>query len=131
MTIELKSVCGYIRTNAKDRTFDERLAFLKSVIELHEDWKCEDILIDRSGLLGINRPSLASIVEKMENGELKYIVVTHFAVIHPNVEILQKFVNKLKDGFAAKQIEEAKEEAPAPKSEEVILLEQIRDALQK
>ena len=96
MTIELKSVCGYIRTNAKDRTFDERLAFLKSVIELHEDWKCEDILIDRSGLLGINRPSLASIVEKMENGELKYIVVTHFAVIHPNVEILQKFVNKLK-----------------------------------
>ena len=96
MTTEIKKICCYIRTNSQDPTLNERIEFLKSVVALHEDWECVGFVIDKSKRSGLDRPDLSEIVEKMENGEIKYIVVTHLSVIHPNLGILQKFADKLK-----------------------------------
>ncbi len=96
MTTEIKKICCYIRTNSQDPSLDERLEFLKSVVALHEDWECVGFVIDKSKRSGLDRPDLSGIVEKMESGEIKYLVVTHFSVIHPNLGILQKLADKLK-----------------------------------
>ena len=96
MTTEIKKICCYIRTNSQDPTLNERIEFLKSVVALHEDWECVGFVIDKSKRSGLDRPDLSEIVEKMENGEIKYIVVTHLSVIHPNLSILQKFADKHK-----------------------------------
>ena len=96
MQTDIKKICCYIRTSSQDPSLSERIEFLKSVVALHEDWECVGFVIDKSKRTGIDRPDLSEIVEKMEKGELKYIVVTHFSVIHPNLGILQKLADKLK-----------------------------------
>lgn len=96
MKTDIKKICCYIRTNSQDPSLSERIEFLKSVVALHEDWECVGFVIDKSKRTGLDRPDLSEIVEKMENGEIKYIVVTHFSVIHPNLGILQKLADKLK-----------------------------------
>lgn len=96
MTTEIKKICCYIRTGSQDPSLNERIEFLKSVVALHEDWECVGFVIDKSKRLGVDRPDLSEIVEKMEHGKINYIVVTHFSVIHPNLGILQKFADKLK-----------------------------------
>lgn len=96
VTTEIKKICCYIRTSSQDPSLNERIEFLKSVVALHEDWECVGFVIDKSKRSGVDRPDLSEIVEKMEHGKIKYIIVTHFSVIHPNLGILQKFVDKLK-----------------------------------
>ena len=96
MQTDIKKICCYIRTSSQDPSLSERIEFLKSVVALHEDWECVGFVIDKSKRTGIDRPDLSEIVEKMKNGEIKYIVVTHFSVIHPNLGILQKLADKLK-----------------------------------
>jgi DNA invertase Pin-like site-specific DNA recombinase len=96
MQTDIKKICCYIRTSSQDPSLSERIEFLKSVVALHEDWECVGFVIDKSKRAGIDRPDLSEIVEKMEKGEIKYIVVTHFSVIHPNLGILQKLADKLK-----------------------------------
>ena len=96
MQTDIKKICCYIRTSSQDPSLSERIDFLKSVVALHEDWECVGVVIDKSKRTGLDRPDLSEIVEKMEKGEIKYIVVTHFSVIHPNLGILQKLADKLK-----------------------------------
>lgn len=96
MQTDIKKICCYIRTSSHDPSLSERIEFLKSVVALHEDWECVGFVIDKSKRTGIDRPDLSEIVEKMEKGEIKYIVVTHFSVIHPNLGIMQKLADKLK-----------------------------------
>lgn len=96
MQTDIKKICCYIRTSSQDPSLSERIEFLKSVVALHEDWECVGVVIDKSKRTGLDRPDLSEIVEKMKNGEIKYIVVTHFSVIHPNLGILQKLADKLK-----------------------------------
>ena len=42
------------------------------------------------------RPLMTKLKDTAQHGKIKYIVVTHFSVIHPNLGILQKFADKLK-----------------------------------
>ena len=92
-----------------------------------------DIIMPFMGML-MGGKDFSALAFKIGEAEIKYgsLIQTavNFFIVAFCLFLLVKFVNKLKDGFAAKK-EEIKEEAPAPKSEEVILLEQIRDALQK
>lgn len=105
-------------------------AAFKSIV----DSIVNDIIMPFVGIL-LGGKDFSSLAFKIGDAQIKYgsLIQTavNFFIVAFCLFLLVKFVNKLKDGFAAKQVEEAKEEAPAPKSEEVILLEQIRDALQK
>ncbi len=94
-----------------------------------------DIIMPFMGIL-LGGKDFSGMAFKIGDAEIKYgsLIQTavNFLIVAFCLFLLVKFVNKLKDGFAAKQIEEVIEEESAPvKSEEVILLEQIRDALQK
>lgn len=92
-----------------------------------------DIIMPFVGIL-MGGKDFSALSFKIGEAQIKYgsLIQTavNFLIVAFCLFLLVKFVNKLKSGFAAKQEEEKAEEAPAPKSEEVILLEQIRDALQ-
>ena len=96
MTIDLIPICCYISTNLHDSTFDTRLELLKTVVAMHDDWKCIDYIIDRDTRSGVNRPDLANLIKRMIDGEIRYLVVTHLSVIHPNINKLQELADMLK-----------------------------------
>lgn len=54
--------------------------------------------------------------------------IVNFAIIAFCLFLMVKVINKLKN---PKPVEEVKEEAPAPKAEDIVLLEEIRDLLAK
>lgn len=91
-----------------------------------------DIIMPLVGIL-MGGKDFSALSFKIGEAQIKYgsLIQTavNFLIVAFCLFLLVKFVNRLKSGFAAKQ-EEITQEAPAPKSEEVVLLEQIRDALQ-
>lgn len=92
-----------------------------------------DIIMPFVGIL-MGGKDFSALSFKIGEAQIKYgsLIQTavNFLIVAFCLFLLVKFVNKLKSGFAAKQeAEEKAEEAPAAKSDEVVLLEQIRDSL--
>ncbi len=92
-----------------------------------------DIIMPFIGIL-LGGKDFSGMAFKIGEAEIKYgsLIQTavNFLIVAFCLFLLVKFVNKLKDGFAKKEEEVVEEPAEPVKSEEVILLEQIRDALQ-
>jgi large conductance mechanosensitive channel len=92
-----------------------------------------DIIMPFMGIL-LGGKDFSGMAFKIGEAEIKYgsLIQTavNFLIVAFCLFLLVKFVNKLKDGFAKKEEDVAEEPAEPVKSEEVILLEQIRDALQ-
>ena len=93
-----------------------------------------DIIMPFVGIL-LGGKDFTALMLKIGDAEIKYgsLIQTavNFLIVAFCLFLLVKFVNKVKSGFAAKQaVEEEKEEEPV-KSDEVKLLEEIRDALKK
>lgn len=96
MTTEIKKVCCYVRTRPGDTTLQERIDFLKAVVALHEDWDCVDFIIDKTTRVGLDRPVVKEVRERMARGELKYMIVTHFSVLTPNAGNIRKLTEELR-----------------------------------
>ena len=93
-----------------------------------------DIIMPFMGIL-LGGKDFTALMFKIGDAQIKYgsLIQTavNFLIVAFCLFLLVKFVNKVKSGFAAKQaVEEEKEEEPV-KSDEVKLLEEIRDALKK
>ena len=93
-----------------------------------------DIIMPFVGIL-MGGKDFTALMFKIGDAQIKYgsLIQTevNFLIVSFCLFLLVKFVNKVKNGFAAKQaVEEEKEEEPV-KSDEVKLLEEIRDALKK
>ena len=92
-----------------------------------------DIIMPFIGIL-LGGKDFSGMAFKIGEAEIKYgsLIQTavNFLIVAFCLFLLVKFVNKLKDGFAKKEEKVVEEPAEPVKSEEVILLEQIRDALQ-
>ena len=97
------------------------------------DSTVNDIIMPFVGIL-MGGKDFSNLMLKIGDAEIKYgsLIQTavNFLIVAFCLFLLVKFVNKVKDGFTAKEIEEAVEQAPV-KSDEVKLLEEIRDALKK
>ena len=91
-----------------------------------------DIIMPFVGIL-MGGKDFTSLAFKIGEAEIKYgsLIQTavNFFIVAFCLFLLVKFVNKVKKGFAKKQEEEKVEEPK--KSDEVLLLEEIRDALKE
>lgn len=89
-----------------------------------------DIIMPFVGIL-MGGKDFTKLMFKIGDAEIKYgsLIQTavNFLIVAFCLFLLVKFVNKIKDGLTPKK-EEVVQEAPA-KSDEVVLLEEIRDAL--
>lgn len=90
-----------------------------------------DIIMPFVGIL-MGGKDFSNLMLKIGDAQIKYgsLIQTavNFLIVAFCLFLLVKFVNKVKDGFTAKEVEEAAEEE-VKKSDEVLLLEEIRDAL--
>ncbi len=91
-----------------------------------------DIIMPLVGIL-MGGKDFTNLVAKVGDAEIKYgsLIQTavNFFIVAFCLFLLVKFINKIKNDISgSKEAEEAAAE-PAPKSDEVILLEQIRDSL--
>jgi len=90
-----------------------------------------DIIMPFVGIL-MGGKDFSNLMLKIGDAQIKYgsLIQTavNFLIVAFCLFLLVKFVNKVKDGFTAKEVEEAVEEE-VKKSDEVLLLEEIRDAL--
>lgn len=94
-----------------------------------------DIIMPLVGIL-MGGKDFTNLIFKIGDAQIKYgsLIQTavNFLIVAFCLFLLVKFVNRIKSDIArakeAEAVEEAKDE-PAPKSDEVVLLEQIRDSL--
>lgn len=93
-----------------------------------------DIIMPLVGIL-MGGKDFTNLIFKIGDAQIKYgsLIQTavNFLIVAFCLFLLVKFINRIKSDIARakeEEIEEAKEE-PAPKSDEVVLLEQIRDSL--
>ena len=93
----------------------------------------DDVLMPLIGML-IGGIDFTGLVWKIGEAEVKYgnfiQNVIDFLIVAFCIFLIIKLVNKASKKLSKKEAEEAKEEAPA-KSDEVVLLEEIRDLLKK
>ncbi len=91
-----------------------------------------DIIMPLVGIL-MGGKDFTNLVAKVGDAEIKYgsLIQTavNFFIVAFCLFLLVKFINRIKSDIAKnKEVEEA-QEAPPAKSDEVVLLEQIRDSL--
>ena len=102
-------------------------AAFKSIV----DSLVNDIIMPFVGILVGGRDLTKFFVLRVGTAELKFgsILQTslNFFIVAFCLFMLVKFVNKVKSNMSKPKEEKAEE--PAPKSDEVVLLEEIRDAL--
>lgn len=92
-----------------------------------------DIIMPFVGIISGGKDLTATLVARVGTAQIKFgsLIQTalNFLIVAFCLFMLVKFVNKVKNDFAkTKEAEDVKEEEPK-KSDEVLLLEQIRDAL--
>ncbi len=103
-------------------------AAFKSIV----DSIVNDIIMPFVGIL-LGGKDFSSLSVMVGDAQIKYGMliqnIVNFIIIAFCLFILVKTANKVRDGFTHKEEEKAAEEEPK-KSDEVVLLEQIRDALE-
>jgi len=104
-------------------------AAFKSIV----DSIVNDIIMPFVGIL-LGGKDFSALSIMVGNAKIKYGMliqnIVNFLIVAFCLFLLVKTANKIRDGFSHKEEEEPKEEEPR-KSEEVELLEQIRDSLKE
>lgn len=104
-------------------------AAFKSIV----DSLVNDVIMPLVGVVTKGK-DFTKLVLKVGSGEIKYgsLIQTalNFVIVAFCLFMLVKFINRVKSDISKqKETEEKPADVPAPKSDEVLLLEEIRDAL--